>query len=272
MKNMSNDLDNLSPKEVQELCLKEGLLIKRMDPITEKSIFIHNFDKIGKMVWDFDFLVEGAARGRAVNEISKIERHLFEHDNNKDLQKSYIASYYSNVSFFLNEHQQEIDDKNSENWRYIFINYFKLKDIYWYFTRKESASDFFSKHKFFKDYIDINFNLKMMNYLTSQVELEIPVEDDKDLPAKLKNLSLKLLMLYDLGIMDLLIYRFKDDYLTSASKLISLMLDEDPLNWRVIMNAIKNIGTKNDKDIVNDKNIQMLNEIYRQFGLKFGEK
>ena len=52
--------------------------------------------------------------------------------------------------------------------------------------------------------VDLTYNVKLMEYLRSQVALEIPVDDDKDMPGKIEEFNLKLIILHELGIIDMI--------------------------------------------------------------------
>ncbi len=136
------------------------------------------------MIREFDFLVDGSSRGKAVNEISKIERFLYDNEDNPDAKSQFLATCYSSASMYIENHRSLLDDKRSENWKYLFVSYFKLEDIYNYFNKNISASVFFKDYSIYNEMVDLTYNVKLMEYLRSQVELEIPVEDDKDNPPK----------------------------------------------------------------------------------------
>ena len=66
---MGEESNKLSRAELEELCLKQNIIIERKDPLTNSKIFLPNIEKINKMIREFDFLVDGSSRGKAVNEI-----------------------------------------------------------------------------------------------------------------------------------------------------------------------------------------------------------
>ena len=146
---MAKDTNGLTRAELEELCLKQNIIIEREDPFNNTKIYLPNIEKINKMIREFDFLVDGASRGKAVNEISKIERFLYENENNQDAKSKFVAGYYSNASMYIENHRALLDAKRSENWKYLFVNYFKLEDIYQYFNKKTSASTFFNEFSIF---------------------------------------------------------------------------------------------------------------------------
>ncbi len=43
---------------------------------------------------------------------------------------------------YIENHRSLLDDKRSENWKYLFVNYFKLEDIYNYFNKKPVLRSF----------------------------------------------------------------------------------------------------------------------------------
>ena len=204
---MEEDSTKLSRPELEELCLKQNIIIERDDPFNNTKIYLPNIEKINKMIREFDFLVDGSSRGKTVNEISKIERFLYDNENNPDIKSKFLATYYSNASMYIEHHRSLLDDKRSENWKYLFVNYFKLEDIYHYFNKKTSASTFFKDYSIYNDMVDLTYNVKLMEYLRSQVELEIPVEDDKDMPLKIEENNLKLIILHELGIMQYILQK-----------------------------------------------------------------
>ncbi len=75
---MGEESSKLSKAELEELCLKQNIIIERQDPFNDTKIYLPNIEKINKMIREFDFLVDGESRGKAVNEISTIERFLFD--------------------------------------------------------------------------------------------------------------------------------------------------------------------------------------------------
>jgi len=201
---MGENSNKLSRAELEEACLKQNIVIERKDPFTNAKMYLPNIEKINKMIREFDFLVDGSSRGKAVNEISKIERFLFDNEENPDLKSKFLATCYTSASMYIENHRSLLEDKRSENWKYLFVNYFKLEDIYNYFNKSVGASVFFKDYPIYNDMVDLTFNVKLMEYLRSQVALEIPVDDDKDMPGKLEEFSLKLVILHELGILDLI--------------------------------------------------------------------
>ena len=106
-------------------------------------------------------------RGKSVNEISKIERFLYDNEDELDEKSKFLATYYSNASMYIENHRSLLEDKRSENWKYLFVNYFKLEDIYKYFNKKSSASTFFKDYTIYNDMVDLTYNVKLMEYLRS---------------------------------------------------------------------------------------------------------
>ena len=159
---MGENASKQSRAELEELCLKQNIIIERDDPFNHTKIYLPNIEKINKMIREFDFLVDGASRGKAVNEISKIERFLFDNEGNTDTKSKFLATHYSNASMYIENHRSLLDDKRSENWKYLFVNYFKLEDIYRYFNKSTSASTFFKDYSIYNDMVDLTFNDKLM--------------------------------------------------------------------------------------------------------------
>ena len=79
---MGEESFKISKAELEELCLKQNIIIERQDPFNDTKIYLPNIEKINKMIREFDFLVDGSSRGKAVNEISMIERYLFDNEEN----------------------------------------------------------------------------------------------------------------------------------------------------------------------------------------------
>ena len=258
----------LTRAELETLCLKQKIIIEREDPFNNTKIYLPNIEKINKMIREFDFLVDGSSRGKAVNEISTIERFLFDHEDNPDKKSQYLASHYSNASMYIENHRDLLEDKHSENWKYLFVNYFKLEDIYIYFNKKTSASNFFLDFQIYKDLVDLTFNVKLMEYLRSQVELEIPVEDDKDMPSKIEDNTLKLVILYELGFIEKLKGLIPENTLPNLAKFLTVLCDDDPSNWRFLLKQLDHMNLKDDKDVMSDLNLNKAHELFSVFGIK----
>jgi hypothetical protein len=220
------------------------------------------------MIREFDFLVDGASRGKAVNEISKIERFLYDNEGNKDKRSQFLAAHYSNASMYIETHRSLLDDRRSENWKYLFVNYFKLEDIYRYFNKKTSASTFFKDYAIYNDMVGLTFNVKLMEYLRSQVELEIPIDDDRDVPAKIEELNLKLVILHELGIIDKLKEQISDNTLPNLAKFLTVICKEDPSAWRDVLKKLKNMNLQNEKDLLTELNLNKAHEIISLFGIE----
>ena len=254
--------------ELEELCLKENIIIERDDPFNHTKIYLPNIEKINKMIREFDFLVDGASRGKAVNEISKIERFLFENEDNQDLKSKFLAGYYSSASVYIENHRGLLEDKRSENWKYLFVNYFKLEDIYRYFNKKSSASTFFKDFSIYNDLVELTYYVKLMEYLRSQVQLEIPLEDDQDLPTRLEETNLKLVILQEMGLIDFLKKQIPENTLFNLAKFLTALCSEDPAGWRDIMQKLKNLNVQNEKDILTELNVNKAHEIMSVFGVE----
>ncbi|MBN2697645.1 MAG: hypothetical protein JXR52_02370 [Bacteroidales bacterium] len=247
---------SLAKKELERLCLEEHILIERRDQISNAFFYLPNLEKIGIMIHDFDFLVEGAARGRAINEISKIEKYLFDNEGNPDAQYKYLASAYSSASMYIESKKDLLSDRRSENWKYLFINYFSLEDIYNYFHKVQPASTFFRPHKIYTDLVELNYYLKLMEYLRSQVMLVIPIDEEKEIPVKLDSIDLKLFFLHELGFLDMLQKRIREDFYNHAAKLLTTLLGEKPVQWKVISRKLKSLYIADDESILNNPDLQ----------------
>ena len=265
---MAEESLKLSKAELEELCLKQNIIIERQDPFNDSKIYLPNLEKINKMIREFDFLVDGASRGKAVNEISKIERFLFDNEDNKDAKSQFLASCYSNASMYINKHRSLLEDKRSENWKYLFVNYFKLEDIYQYFNKKSSASTFFKSFAIYNEMVELTYYVKMMEYLRAQVELEIPVEDDKDMPVRMDEINLKLAILHEMGFIDKLKELIPHNTLPNMAKFLTVMCNEDPATWRDQFKKLKHLNLQNDKDLLTELNLNKAHEIMAVFGIE----
>src|SRR6056300_1031232 len=112
---MGEESLKLTKVELEELCLKQKIIIERQDPFNDTKIYLPNIEKINKMIREFDFLVDGSSRGKSVNEISKIERFLFENEDNPDIKSKFLATCYSTASMYIESHRSLLEDKRSEN-------------------------------------------------------------------------------------------------------------------------------------------------------------
>ncbi|MEN8231027.1 MAG: hypothetical protein ABFS38_22925 [Bacteroidota bacterium] len=265
---MGEELNKLAKAELEELCLKQNIIIERDDPFNNTKMYLPNIEKINKMIREFDFLVDGASRGKAVNEISKIERFLYDNENDTDIKSEFLATYYSNASMYIERHRSLLEDKRSENWKYLFVNYFKLEDIYNYFNKKSSASTFFKDFNIYNDMVDLTYNVKLMEYLRSQVELAIPLDDDKDLPAKIEESNLKMVLLHELGVIDSLKMQIPENTLPNLAKFLTILFEDDPSNWRDLLKKLKNLNLQNDKDLLTELNLNKAHEIMSVFGIE----
>jgi len=265
---MGEESLKLSKAEIEELCLKQNIIIERHDPFNDSKIYLPNIEKINKMIREFDFLVDGASRGKAVNEISKIERFLFDNEENTDAKSQFLASCYSNASMYIDKHRSLLEDKRSENWKYLFVNYFKLEDIYNYFNKKSSASTFFKTYAIYNEMVDLTYYVKLMEYLRAQVELEIPVDDDQDMPGKIDDINLKVAILHELGFIDKLNEHIPHNTLPNMAKFITILCNEDPTIWRDLLKKLENLTLQNDKDPLTELNLNKAHEIMTVFGIE----
>jgi hypothetical protein len=265
---MAKDLKGLTRAELEEMCLKQNIIIERDDPFNNSKIYLPNIEKINKMIREFDFLVDGSSRGKAVNEISKIERFLYDNETNPDAKSKFLAGYYSNASMYIENHRSLLEDKRSENWKYLFVSYFKLEDIYNYFNKKASASTFFKDYSIYNEMVDLTYNVKLMEYLRSQVQLEIPIDDDKDIPPKIEETNLKLVLLHEIGMIEQLRKQIPENTLPNLAKFITALCDDDPSNWRDILLKLKNLNLQNDKDLLTELNLNKAHELMSVFGIE----
>ncbi len=248
--------ESLSKKELERLCVNEGILLERNDPINNSIFYLPNLEKIGIMIREFDFLVEGASRGKAINEISKIERFLYKHDKDPNLQNEILATNYSSASIFIESKKDLITDKNSENWSYIFTKYFSIEDIYNYFHKGEGASTFFRQFRIFNEMVEINYYIKLMEYLQSQIELFIPLDEEKEIPLKIDSLDFGIFLLKKLGLLDTLKEKMKENYYVNGSKLLTTLLGRPTSNWKSINDILWDIDHNTEESIVEDPALQ----------------
>lgn len=265
---MGEEQSKLASTELEELCLKQNIIIEREDPFNNSKIHLPNLEKINKMIREFDFLVDGLSRGKAVNEISKIERFLYENEENSDIKSEFLATYYSTASMYIENHRSLLEDKRSENWKYLFVNYFKLEDIYHYFNKKSSASVFFKDYSIFNDMVELTYNVKLMEYLRSQVELGIPVDNDHDQPLKIEEYKLKLVILNELGIIDKLRKQIPENTIPNLAKFLTVLCLDDPSSWREVLQILRNMNLQNDKDLFTELNVNKAHEIMSLFGIE----
>jgi len=265
---MGEETNRLSRAELEELCLKQNIIIERDDPLTNSKIYLPNIEKINKMIREFDFLVDGSSRGKAVNEISKIERFLYDNEKNVDIKSKFLATCYSTASMYIENHRSLLDDKGSENWKYLFVNYFKLEDIYKYFNKDTGASTFFKNYSIYNNMVDLTYNVKLMEYLRSQVELEIPIDNDKDMPSKIEEINLKLVIMHELGVIDRLKERITENTLPNLARFVTVMCEEDPSGWRDVLMKLKNMNLQNEKDILTELNLNKAHEIMSVFNIE----
>ncbi len=258
----------MSRQELEELCLKQNIIIEREDPFNHNKIYLPNLEKINKMIREFDFLVDGASRGKAVNEISKIERFLYDNEDDREKKSQFLASCYSNASMYIDSHRGLLEDKRSENWKYLFVNYFKLEDIYRYFNKNTSASVFFKDFSIYNELVNLTYYVKLMEYLRSQVELEIPLDDDKDLPTKIEETNIKLVILHELGVIEHLAGKIPENTHVNLSKLLTVLFNDDPSNWRNTLKKLKNLNLQNDRDLLTELNLNKAHEIISLFGIE----
>ncbi len=246
----------LSKKELEHLCVQEGIILERHDPINNSTFYLPNLQKIGIMIREFDFIVEGASRGKAINEISKIERFLHKHDKDPNLQNEILATNYSQASIYLETKKDLISDKNSENWSYIFTKYFSLEDIYTYFHKEEGASSFFRRFRIFKEMMEINYYIKLMDYLQSQIELFIPLDDDKEIPYKVDTLEFTIYLFQKMGMLETMKEKMKEHYYVNGSKLLTTMLGKPTSTWKSINNILWDIDHNPGESIIADKTLE----------------
>jgi len=243
----------LTKKELEKLCVKEGIILERHDPISNSTFYLPNLEKIGIMIREFDFLVEGAARGKAINEISNIERKLHAHEKEPNIQNEILATNYSKASIYIETKRDLITDRNSENWKYIFTKYFSIEEIYEYFHKTQSASTFFRTSRIFEEMVDLSYHLKLMDYLQSQIELFIPFDEDKEIPFRIESLELTILVLYKLGLLKTMKDKLKENYYVNGSKLLTTMLGKPTSTWKPINEILWAIEHNKEESILSDK-------------------
>jgi hypothetical protein len=264
--------ENLTKKELENRCVEEKILLKRMDPITKSPFYVTNMEKISIMMREFDFLVEGAARGKAINEMSRIERHLHDNEKNMDILTHVLATNYTNVSIIVEEKMDMIQDRNSDNWNTLFTRYFSLQDIYDYFHKTESASSYFKRFAVFNEMVEITYNQKLLEYLESQVQLFLPKDDETDIPYQVDSLELKILVLHQAGFLETLKQKMKDHYYSSGARFLTTFLAKPPGMWKQISNILRDIDAHPEESILNDAMlISQLKDILFHYKADFRE-
>ena len=111
-----------------------------------------------------------------------------------------------------------------------------------------------------------------MEYLRAQVELEIPVDDDTDMPGKIDEINLKMAILHELGFIEKLSSIIPDNAMPNMAKFLTVICNEDPASWRDILQKLKNLNLENDKDILTELNLNRAHEIMRVFGIDIEKK
>jgi len=186
---------SFSDQDLEQQYVKDGILLERKDLVTKSFFYVPNLNKIRIMLREFEFLVDGASRGRAINEISNIEIYLHKNEDKPELQKIHLAENYSNSSIYLESKSDIISDMNSENWDHILIQYFSFNEIHNYFNKTEGASPFFRRFNIFKEMIELNFHIKLMVYLQDQIEIYNPSREDRVIPYTIHSLEMIILVL-----------------------------------------------------------------------------
>ena len=94
------------------------------------------------------------------------------------------------------------------------------------------------------------------------------MEDDKDMPAKIDEFNLKLVMLHELGILDQIKEKIPENSLPNLARFLTVILDEDPSTWRDVFNKLKNLKLQNEKDLLTELNLNKAHEIISVFGIE----
>jgi hypothetical protein len=116
--------------------------------------------------------------------------------------------------------------------------------------------------------VDLTYYVKLMEYLRSQVQLEIPIEDDQDLPPKIEETNLKLVILHEIGFIDQMKEKIPENTMPNLAKLLTILMDDDPASWRDILQKLKNLNLQNDKDLLTELNLNKAHEIMSVFGIE----
>jgi hypothetical protein len=169
---------------------------------------------------------------------------------------------------YIENHRSLLDDKRSENWKYLFVNYFKLEDIYHYFNKRTSASTFFKEYSIYNEMVELSYNVKLMEYLRSQVQLEIPIDDDRDIPSRIEETNLKLVLLHETGVIELLKQQIPENTLPNLARFLTVLIDQDPASWRDLLKKLKNLNLQNDKDLLTELNLNKAHELMSVFGIE----
>ena len=80
--------------------------------------------------------------------------------------------------------------------------------------------------------------------------------------------KLKLIILHELGIIDMLKKQIPENTLPNLAKFLTVLCKEDPANWRDIFQKLKNLNLQNDKDLLNELNLNKAHEIISVFGIE----
>ena len=86
--------------------------------------------------------------------------------------------------------------------------------------------------------VELNYYLKIMEYLRSQVELMIPLDEDREIPMHIDSLELKILILHKAGFLEVLKDKLKENYFTQAAKILTTMLCKQSSSWKQIHNIL----------------------------------
>jgi len=111
-------------------------------------------------------------------------------------------------------------------------------------------------------------NTLVMEYLRAQVELEIPVEDDKDMPGKIDEINLKIVILHELGFIEKLQKLIPQNTQPNMAKFLTILFNEDPATWRDILKKLKHLNLNDDKDLLTELNFNKAHEIMTVFGIE----
>ncbi len=85
---------------------------------------------------------------------------------------------------------------------------------------------------------------------------------------KIDEINLKLVMLHELGILELLMERIPENTLPNMARFLTVVLDEDPSGWRDVLKKLKNLNLQNDKDMLTELNLNKAHEIISVFGIE----
>jgi hypothetical protein len=84
----------------------------------------------------------------------------------------------------------------------------------------------------------------------------------------IEEMNLKLVILHELGILDLLREKMHENTMPNLARFLTVMCDTNPTIWRDIMKKLKNLNLHNEQDLLTELNLNKAHEIISLFGIK----